>query len=112
MIGTGDVRYARRFVRDQELPFPVLADDDAEAAKAVSARSVGFLQLFHPASYPGSWKAWRDGFRLGVPGSRVNQLGATFVLGPGAAVRYAHLDTHTADHAPIGDVLVALKETS
>ena len=31
MIGTGDVRYAQRFVRDQELPFPVLADDDAEA---------------------------------------------------------------------------------
>ena len=42
-------------------------------------------------------------------GTRVNQLGATFVLGPGSHVRYAHVDVHTADHASLADVLAAVR---
>jgi hypothetical protein len=38
----------------------------------------------------------------------VTQLGATFVMGPGEQVRYEHVDAHTADHAPLDQVLAAL----
>jgi hypothetical protein len=38
----------------------------------------------------------------------VTQLGATFVVGPGPRVRYAHVDADSTDHAPIDDVLHAL----
>jgi len=31
------------------------------------------------------------------------------VVGPGDAVRYEHLDADIADHAPIDDVLAALR---
>jgi len=41
-------------------------------------------------------------------GKRVTQLGATFVLGPGDLVRYEHVDVHSADHAPLTEVLAAL----
>ena len=41
-------------------------------------------------------------------GKRVNQLGATFVLGPGPRVLYSHVDEHTADHAPLSEVLAFL----
>jgi hypothetical protein len=41
-------------------------------------------------------------------GKRVTKLGATFVVGPGDAVRYEHVDVHSADHAPLADVLAAL----
>ena len=40
--------------------------------------------------------------------ARVTQLGATFVLGPGDQVRYAHIDEHSADHASLDEVLAAL----
>src|SRR6478672_13399694 len=33
-IGTGDQRYAAAFVRDEKIPFLVLVDDHAEAARA------------------------------------------------------------------------------
>ncbi len=108
MVGTGDVRYARDFVAQERVPFPVLVDDDAEAASAAAVRRVGPFGLFHPASYGATVKAWRGGYRIYWPGKRVNQLGATFVIGPGGGVRYAHYDAHTADHAPIEDVLAAL----
>ena len=108
LIGTGDLRYARAFVEDQHIPFPVLVDDAAEAAKAASIRRAGFLGMFNPASFPGGIRAWKAGHRIGKPGPRVDQLGATFVVGPGPAVRYEHYDVHTADHAPMEAIFSAL----
>jgi peroxiredoxin len=107
-IGTGDVAHARAFVEDERIPYPVLVDDAARAARAASVARVGLLGLFHPASYAGTRRAWRAGHRIGRAGKRVNQLGATFVVGPGAVLHYAHRDRHSADHAPIAELLAAL----
>jgi len=108
-VGTGDQRYAKAFVAEEQVPFPVLVDDGAAAATAASVRKVNFLQLlFDPRSMPGAVHAWRSGFRIKKSGARVTQLGATFVLGPGPTVRYSHVDAHSADHAPLTEVLAAL----
>ena len=108
-IGTGDPAHARGFVRDERIPYPVLLDDAAAAAGAAAVQRVWFHQLFHPASFPGARRAWRAGHRIGKPGPRTNQLGATFVLGPGPVLRYEHRDAHTADHAPVDAILAALR---
>lgn len=108
-VGTGDARYARRFVEEERVPFPVLVDDNAEAATAAAVTKVGFLSLlFNPRSWPGARRARRAGHRIHRSGKRVTQLGATFLVGPGPVVRYAHIDAHSADHAPLTDVLAAL----
>lgn len=110
-IGTGDGRYARAFVADEAIPFPVLVDDDGAAAQAVSVRTIRFLQLlFDPRSWPGGLRARRAGFRIHRSGARVTQLGATFVIVPGSTVRYAHIDRHSADHAPLDTVLAHLTD--
>lgn len=109
-VGTGDERYARAFVEDEQVPFPVLVDDDGEAARAASVKKVNFATLIaDPRSIAGASRAYRDGFRIKKSGKRVNQLGATFVVGPGSTVRYEHVDDHTADHAPMADVLAAIR---
>jgi peroxiredoxin len=108
-IGTGDEGYARAFVADEGVPFHVLVDDDSAAARAAAVRRVNFATLlFDPRSLKGAFRAHRDGFRIMRSGTRVNQLGATFVVGPGSRIRYAHVDGHTADHAPLPEVLAAL----
>ena len=108
-IGTGDARYAQAFVADEQIPFPVLVDDGAEAARAAAVKRVNPAGLvLDPRAFSGARRAYRDGFRIKKSGKRVNQLGATFVVGPGPQVRYAHLDAHTADHAPLDAVLAAL----
>lgn len=108
-IGTGNRRYAAAFVTDEHVPYPVVVDDDGDAAAAASIRKVPFLKLvFNPKSWPGTIRARKAGHRVHKAGRRVTQLGATFVIGPGDRVRYAHVDEHSADHAPLGDVLGAL----
>jgi peroxiredoxin len=107
-IGTGDQRYAASFVRDTNAPVLVLVDDDARAANAAAVRTVGWFALLHPARWPRSVEAWKQGNRVHKSGKRVTQLGATFVLGPGDRVRYAHVDGDSTDHAPIDAVLEAL----
>ena len=109
VIGTGGLRHARAFVKDQQIPYPLLVDSDARAAEAASVQRVGPLKLFDPASYPGGRRAWSAGHRIGIPGKRTNQLGASFVVGPGSALHYSHYDRHTADHAPMESLLDALE---
>jgi len=107
-IGTGSAEQARDFVERERIPYPVLSDVDGGAARAARVERVNFLRLFHPDSWSGTRRAWRAGHRIGASGRRVNQLGATFVVGPGSMLRYTHRAAHTADHAPLDAVLAAL----
>ena len=111
-VGTGDVRYAKAFVDDERVPFVVLVDDDGAAARAASLRKASAVKLLDPRAAAGSRRAWSAGHRIHKPGARVSQLGATFVVGPGDVVHYEHLDGHTADHAPLDDVLAAVPDRS
>ena len=108
-IGTGDERYARRFVEEERIPYPVLVDDDAEAARVASVKKGSKWNVLGPGTYGDSWRTLRTGHRIHMPGKRVFQLGATFIVGPGERVRYEHLDGTTTDHAPIGEILEALR---
>ena len=107
-IGTGSADQARDFVERERIPYPVLSDDDGRAARSATIERVGMFRLFDPASFPGGIRAWRAGHRIGASGRRVDQLGATFVVLPGPRLRYEHRDAHTADHAPLAEVLAAL----
>jgi len=111
-IGTGDARYAKAFVADEQIEFPVLVDDDAAAARAASVRKASIFSLAGPRTWSGSRQAHRDGLRVHRTGKRVTQLGATFVIGPGSRVRYAHVDAHSSEHAPLDQVLAALPPSS
>jgi peroxiredoxin len=107
-IGTGDQRYAGAFVRDEKIPYLVLVDDDAKAARAASVKTASWYRLLHPSTWRATVATHKRGHRSHSPGKRVTQLGATFVLGPGDAVRYAHVDADSTDHAAIPDVLAAV----
>ena len=112
-VGTGSVRHAAAFVADEDVPFPVLVDDDARAARAASVRRGGFFRLLTDRrSREGAKRARAAGHRIHKVGRRVTQLGATFVIGPGEEVHYEHVDDHSADHAPLDQVLAALPTTA
>lgn len=109
-VGTGSPQLGRAFVEDYAIPYPVLVDPKGEAAQVASLVSMPFWKMFHPASYAGTVRAWKAGHRIGEPGARVTQLGATFVVGPGPKLHYAHRDAHSADHPSLDALLAALRQ--
>ena len=108
-IGTGDQRYADAFVREEQIPFLVLVDDDASAAQAASLRTLNWLQLLHPRTWKATRATSKRGYHVHKAGTRVKQIGATFVVGAGDQVRYEHLDADSTDHAPLDEVIAALR---
>lgn len=109
-IGTGDARYANAFITEEDIPFLVLLDEEALAANAAAVRKASLLQIAGPATWVGTRRALSDGHRLHKTGKRITQLGATFVIGPGARLRYEHLEREPSDHAPLAEVLAALSD--
>lgn len=109
-IGTGDLAYARAFVEDERIPYLVLVDDDGRAAEAASVPSASWYRLLHPSTWRATRETHRRGYRVHRPGKRVTQLGATFVLGPGARVAYEHIDADSTKHAPVEALLRVLDD--
>ena len=109
-IGTGDQRYAEAFVREEQVPFLVLVDDDGTAAQAASLRTLNWFQLLHPRTWKATRETSKRGHHVHKAGARVRQIGATFVIGAGDRVRYEHMDADSTDHAPIDEVLAALRD--
>jgi peroxiredoxin len=110
-IGTGDRRYAEAFTRDEGIPFLVLVDDDASAARAASVKTLDWFGLLHPRTWKATRETSKRGHHVHKAGKRVRQIGATFVIGAGDRVRYEHLDVDSTDHADIDEVLAALRGT-
>ena len=109
-VGTGDRRYAEAFVRDTDAPFLVLVDDDAVAAHAAALKTLSWIQLLHPRTWKATRETSKRGYHVHKSGKRVKQIGATFVIGPGDRVRYEYVDTDSTDHAPLAEVMAALRE--
>jgi peroxiredoxin len=110
-IGTGDRAYAERFVDDTGITFRVLLDDDARAARAATVTTTSWFGLLHPRTWRATRATSKRGYHVHKAGTRVKQLGATFVLGAGDRVRYEHIDTDSTDHAPVDEVVAALRDT-
>jgi len=68
----------------------------------------GWDRTLHPMSVWRGLGALAGGFRQGPPQGDVIQQGGTFVLGPGALVRFEWRDRFAGDHPELGRVLEAL----
>jgi peroxiredoxin len=109
-VGTGDQRYAEAFVREEHIPFLVLVDDDAAAARAASLRTLSWFQLLHPRTWKATRETSKRGHHVHKSGKRVKQIGATYVIGAGERIRYEHLDADSTDHAPLDGILASLRQ--
>jgi peroxiredoxin len=60
-VGTGDARYARAFIDDEEIDFPVLLDEEGVAAEMAELKTGGWFQLAGPKTAAGVLKATAAG---------------------------------------------------
>lgn len=107
-IGTGGRRYALAFIEDEQVPFPVLLDEEGTAAEIVGTNTLGVGSVLSPAAWSAGFRSFKGGNRQQRTGRRPFQLGATLVVGPGNVLRYADFEDHAGDHADLEEVLEAL----
>jgi hypothetical protein len=91
------------------VPFPVLLDEEGEAAGIAGTNTMGVTTLLKPKAYTTAVKSLAAGNRQTKTGKRPLQLGATFVIAPGDKLVYADFEDFAGDHAPLDDVLEALR---
>lgn len=107
-IGTGGKRYAKAFIEDERVPFPVLLDEDGVAAEIADMNTLTAGKLISPRQVAAGLRSTVKGHRQRNPGRRPFQLGATFVIGPGNVLRYADYEDFAGDHADLDEVLGVL----
>jgi peroxiredoxin len=107
-IGTGGRRYAQAFIEDEQVPFPVLLDEDGAAADIVGTNSLGVGAMLKPSAYVAGLRSVTKGHRQRKTGRRPTQLGATLVIGPGDELLYEDHEDFAGDHADLDEVLAVL----
>ena len=107
-IGTGGKRYAKAFIEDERVPFPVLLDEDGQAAEIAGTRVLSGTTLVSPRQLRAGLRSTLKGHRQHNAGRRPFQLGATLVIGPSNELRYADFEDFAGDHADIDEVIAAI----
>lgn len=109
IVGNGSERFAAAFREDQGLDGPLLVDPELRAYRAAGLRR-GRVEVLSPRIATNAARALRSGARQGAVEGDPWQLGGVFVIRPGGTCTYAHASREAGDHAPLEDVLAALRD--
>ena len=109
-IGTGGRRYAKAFIEDERVPFPVLLDEDGEAADIIATNRLNAFSLMRPDALLAGTRSLAGGNRQHDTGRRPTQLGATIVMGPNDELLYIDKESFAGDHADIDEVIAVLND--
>ena len=69
-IGTGGRRYAKAFIEDERVPFPVLLDEEGEAADIIETNQLNAFSLIRPAALLAGTRSLAGGNRQHNAGRR------------------------------------------
>jgi hypothetical protein len=108
-VGLGDMNFARKFIEETGISFPLLIDDERKAYSALELKSANVFHLFRKDNAARRKEAKAAGFRQAGIGKNPFQLGGSFVFGPGNVDRFVHISETFGDNAPISSLLAALK---
>jgi hypothetical protein len=107
-IGLGDRNYARMFLEETGIDFPLLIDEDRQAYRIAELRSANLLHLLRRDNFASRERARAAGHQQRKLGANPFQLGGSFVFAPGNIDRFAHLSKTFGDNAAPETLLAAL----
>ena len=107
-IGLGDENYARQFLQETGITFPLLIDAQRKAYRAAELKKANLLHLFRKDNTAYRKRAKAGGFTQKKLGENPFQLGASFVFAPGNVDKYVHLSETFGDNAAMADLLAAI----
>lgn len=112
MVGMGDPAQTAQFVRELDLPYPVLSDPDRSAYRAYRTHEAGAKELLNPRAGMAIIGAMARGNRGGKPVGNVQQLGGVYLVDPIGSLRWSKPSTYAGDHADPETILAAASQAA
>lgn len=108
VIGNGPPLFMAGFRETTGYDGPLYTDPSLAVYRALELRR-GAFTIVNPRAAWNAVRALRGGFRQGRTQGDATQQGGLLVVGTDGAIRYRHADRVAGDHAPLRDVLAALR---
>ena len=107
-VGLGDFNFARAFIEESGITFPLLIDDERKAYSALELKQANLFHIFRKDNMRRRKEAKAAGHSQHGIKKNPFQLGGSFVFGPGNVDRFVHISGTFSDNAPISALLAAL----
>lgn len=101
---------ARAYVKETNLTWPLLLDQDRELYHAYGMLRGNWWNLYGPAPIWAYLKLLFAGRRLVRPGTDVTQLGGDVLIDPTSIVRLHHVGNGPADRPPVESILAVVRD--
>lgn len=110
LVGMGAPAQCRSFLRQFDVPFPMIADPKRELYRRFHLERISPLRVLSPGMLVKGVAALAQGHRPGVPQGDVLQLPGVFVIGAEDRVCRAFAPTDPAGHPSPDDILKAVAD--
>jgi hypothetical protein len=107
-ISLGDRNYARIFLEEAGIDFPLLIDEQRQAYKIANLSVANLLHLLRSDNFKSRTRARAAGHHQHKLGLNPFQLGGSFIFAPGNVDRFAHLSKTFGDNVTPATLLAAL----
>lgn len=106
-VGNGGPHFARAFVEDWGVTFPVYVDPARTAYQAAGLRR-GAASTFRLGVVKSGLRALAKGYVQGMTQGDPWQQGGVFVFGPGNQDHFAYISDEAGDHPEVDTILRAI----
>lgn len=97
--------FARAYVEETSLSWPVLVDDSREVYRGYGMLSASFWDIWGPKSWWAYMKELMKGEKLRKPHGDVTQRGGDVLVDPAGIVALHHVGAGPADRPPVESIL-------
>ena len=104
-------RLAEEYVRETDLPWPLLVDTTRAVYRAYGMRRGGFWEIWSPASWGVYLDLMRKGRRLRMPPSDVHQLGGDVIIDSAGVIALHRVERGPADRPAVSDLLALVRRS-
>ncbi len=112
LVGMGTPAECAAFLRQFDVPFPMIADTRQELYRQFHLKRMSPLEAFSPTVAVKGLAAMTRGFGIGKPVGDILQLPGAFVIDASGHTVFSHQPSGPADYAAPDALLKALSEAS
>ncbi|MBU2538670.1 MAG: redoxin domain-containing protein [Proteobacteria bacterium] len=100
--------FARRYIDETDLPWPVLVDENRELYQAYDMLTASFWDIWGPKTWWAYLKAILHGQKLQKSHGEISQRGGDVLIDPEGIIRLHHVGEGPADRPSVASILEKL----